>query len=94
MGLSPLSPFGRFGPLAEGHPGVGMVCPGCGVVLVVGDRPSLVDGVPASDEDAVKAAAGRAHNAEARIAHEACAWPCPPVTHGAQVLQITRSESR
>lgn len=68
------SAAGRFGPLREDHPSVGERCPLCGRPLLAGDRPCLVALGPADEEERAKAAAGRAHNAEALVAHESCVW--------------------
>lgn len=67
-----LSEPGRFGPLAADNPSVGNICGICETPLVVGDRPALAEIGPADEEEAVKAAAGRAYNAEAAVVHERC----------------------
>lgn len=59
-------------PLREGHPAVGMICPGCGVVLEVGDRPGMHDGVPDTPEDEERAAQGLPHTKRGLVGHADC----------------------
>lgn len=63
-----VSEYGRFGPLPEGDPSVGRICPGCETPMRVGDRPSLVNPSPPPED------AGAFYNAEVQIAHEDCAF--------------------
>jgi hypothetical protein len=63
----------RFAPLAEAHPAVGLICPGCDRPLRTGDRVMFVNGRPADDEEAAKAAAGRPYNEQVDLAHQDCA---------------------
>ena len=66
---------GRFGPLEDGDPNVGRVCPGCREALQVGDRPALVVIGPGADpEERQRARDGRAYNAVAIVAHEECVY--------------------
>ena len=60
------------GPKTPDHPSVGMPCPLCGVAFKEGDYTGLVPIRPADEEEAAKAAAGRAHNAEAVEVHRDC----------------------
>jgi len=69
-----LTRFGRFNQLGQDHPSVGQPCALCAVALEAGDVPSLVNPAPAGSRDAEKAAEGRAHTVEARIAHQSCAY--------------------
>lgn len=68
-----LSRHGRFGPLGADHPGCGRICPGCGEPMKAGQVPALVNGTPADEEDAARAAEGRPHTVACGLAHEACA---------------------
>lgn len=63
----------RFGPLDVDHPAVGTLCPGCDCPLRGGDVPMFVNGRPADEEEAAKAAAGRPHNEQVDLAHQDCA---------------------
>lgn len=70
-----MSERGRFGPLGEDHPSVGMECPACHKPLQVGDVPALVAIGPGDDEEArEKAREGRVYNAVCVVAHEDCVF--------------------
>lgn len=83
-----VSKLGRFAPLSADHPMVGDRCVFCGQALSEGDRPALVEWGPGSDEDAAKAAEGRAHNVECKPAHERCAWPTRGVSEFAEDMRV------
>ena len=73
MSHEPVSPRGRFDVLDHdpGYP----PCVICGTPITIGHSPALVGpSIPASAEDAAKAAKGRAHTAQVSIAHETCAY--------------------
>jgi hypothetical protein len=69
-----------YGPLAADHPAVreGKPCPTCGRAIRAGDFVHLLAGAPATAADAVRAAAGRAHNTVARLVHWQCGDPQAP----------------
>jgi hypothetical protein len=66
-----------YGPLAADHPAVvgGTPCPTCGLPIRAGDFVQTLAGAPATPADAARAAAGRAHNTIARLAHWQCGDP-------------------
>ena len=68
-----LSDPGRWGPIPADSSNIGHICPGCGEPLKAGQRPALVNGTPANEEEAARADAGRAHTVACELAHEACA---------------------
>ncbi len=64
-----------FDPLRADHPLVtdAMQCGICGMAFAAADVTTLVDPVPASEDDKAAAAAGRPYTAECKPAHLACA---------------------
>jgi hypothetical protein len=64
---------GRFEPLTEDHPAVGMICPGCQTALDVGDKPAMVAIGPGDNKEArEKARANRPYTGVAVVCHEEC----------------------
>lgn len=61
-----------FNPLPDDHPSVGELCALCNQPMQAGDVPTLIATGPADEEEAAKAAAGRAYTAIAAVAH----WTC------------------
>ena len=66
-----------YGPLAADHPSVisGSACATCNLPIRAGDFVQTLAGAPATPADAARAAAGRAHNTVARLAHWQCGDP-------------------
>lgn len=70
-----LSPKGRFGQLLASDPKIGNVCRMCDRPFEAGDVPALVEIGPADLDEQAKADEGKAHNVEAAMVHERCAYP-------------------
>lgn len=75
--LSRITSPGRFGPLTFEDPAVSdaWLCPVCESTFRVGQRPTLINGIPATVEDLLLAAEGRPYTGTASMAHEDCVWP-------------------
>jgi hypothetical protein len=69
-----------YGPLAADHPSVlaATPCPTCGLPIRAGDFVQTLAGAPATPADAARAAAGRAYNTIAKLAHWQCGDPKAP----------------
>lgn len=73
---TPVTPYGRFGPASDDEVYRHSPCAICDEPIVTGQVPSLVGPLrPVSEEDSKKADQGKAHTAEAQVAHQSCAYP-------------------